>query len=116
LTSSGQGEVGVGRLLRLLDEAMKRHDPLASNYEQHTRDLTAGKIAAHFPQAVSERAAQRHTDWPTILDAHQILADGVSVSVTQSAQPVPQDFTACGSPIEDDGIFRGFSAIPLAYI
>ena len=40
-----------------LGEAMKCHDPLAGDDEQHARDPMAGKVAAHFPQSGAKRAA-----------------------------------------------------------
>jgi hypothetical protein len=47
--------------------------------EDHARNASSGKIAAHFPETVSERTAIGHSDWPAELYFLNILPDDATV-------------------------------------
>src|ERR1700758_2026159 len=59
-------------LLRFLDEPMDHHDFALHDAEQHPCNPPTRKVAAHFPETLTQRAAQPHPHGPPVLDAHQV--------------------------------------------
>jgi hypothetical protein len=98
----GQGQIFVGRLLGLLDEAMNNQDLALFDAEQHTRDATARKTASQFPQAIAHGTAERHSHRPSELNPHEVLPDDVPVAFIQTAQPIAHHLGACSRPVENN--------------
>jgi len=88
--------------LGFLDESMKYDYPVLHCAKEDPRDTTAREARSNFPQAVPQGAAERHTDRPAILDAHQIKANCVSVLFIESSEPIPNDLTTAARPVEHD--------------
>src|SRR5450755_334543 len=100
-----QREVCIGRLLGLLDEAVKNQHFVSLCGEQHAGYPVAGKIATHLPQTLAHRAAERHADRPPVLHAHEVLADRIAISFVEATKPVAYDLGACARTVEDNGNF-----------
>src|SRR6185369_14600309 len=81
---------------------MQRHEHLAMKAEQHTRNSTTGKACTHFPQTITHCTAERHSDGPPPLHAHQIDANRALSLVVEPFQPVANGLTAPWLPIEEE--------------
>jgi len=96
---------------------VKDQDSALLDAEQHAADPIAWKIASHLPQAVTHRTAKRHSDWPSVLNSHQILSNSVPISLIQRTQPISHHFGPGWRAVENDrNLARPVSAHADLYI
>jgi hypothetical protein len=90
-----------------LDEPVKDQNTALLHAEKHAGDPVAGQRRAHLLQAVAQPTAKRHSDWPAVLDAHEVEAHGLTVGVVQASQPVPHDLSSALRAVKHDGYLVG---------
>ena len=84
---------------------MNHADPALVGKKQHARDAAARERAAYLPQAVSERAAQRHADRPPELHGREVGSDDPPIFSRQASQPVENRFGPARRAKENNGYF-----------
>lgn len=91
-----QGKVCVGRLPRLLYEAVQQdHSVPAIDIEQNASNAIAREICANLVDSLTHRPANRHTDRPAEFNRLDIFSDSLPiVSIGKRLEPVPNRFAA----------------------
>jgi hypothetical protein len=83
LPFAGQFQFRLRRLLRLLDEAVKKDHVAIRDAKDYPRYSVAGERTAYFPKAAARGPAQRHSDRPSEFDQPDIVPDYSPISIGQ---------------------------------
>jgi hypothetical protein len=112
-----KGQFARGRRLLFLDERCKGDQHAVVKAELNASLALARKRRAHFPQALSHRAAHRQADRPAELHPGDIVADCALILARQFVQPFPHRLvTAGGFPKNQGNRFQSFpSFTPAMY-
>jgi hypothetical protein len=95
--SPRQGQVSLGRLLRLLYEAVQQdHSVLAIDIEQNAGDAIVREVCADLVDSLTQRSANWHSNGPAEFNRLDVLSNSLSIVVIgKRFEPVPNRFAAC---------------------
>jgi hypothetical protein len=100
-----QGQVSVGRLPRLLYEAVQQdHSVLAIDIEQNPSNAIVHEIRANLVDPLTHRPTNRHTDRPAEFNRLDIFSDSLPiVGIGKRFEPGPNRFAARTCAKKDRG-------------
>jgi hypothetical protein len=111
-TAFCQVQIGLGRLLRFLDESMKQNQAaFGVRIEEHAGDSILGQAGSHFEDPAAQRSAKWHTDGLSELHGFDVLSDSLSVLLGVCLEPFAHRLAARLGAVEDgrDSLARFFS-------
>jgi hypothetical protein len=83
------------RLPAFFDKSMQRDQHAVVKTKQDTRFALARQGSTHFPQASTQRAAQRQSNRPAKLHLGDVATDLPLIFAGQFVQPLAYRFAAC---------------------
>lgn len=99
---SGQVQILLGSLARLLQEAVKKdHSALPVDVEEHACDPVVGQVCAHFVDAMAESFACGHSNGPAELDSLDVLSNAFPIFRRKLFQPNSHRLAACLGAVEN---------------
>ena len=98
----GQRLVLYRCFLSLLDESMNEDDFLIMD-EKECPGYPRRQARTHFPESIPKAPHKRHTQWPTILQRHEIFSDSPAFVGRQSLEPFSHRLVARRGSEKDNG-------------
>jgi hypothetical protein len=103
--ASRQLQIFVRRPPRFLDKSMQQHHSASLvDIKKHSRNSVLREARPNFVEALTQRPANRHPDWPPEFHRLDVFTDAFAILGRASRlQPIPNWFSASVCPKEDHG-------------